>query len=321
MDFDGKIILVTGAAGFIGSNIVSNLLSYGSQVWGIDNFSTGRAENMKNFIKDPSFKLIRGDIRNFDDLNKIPKDIDIIFHEAAFTSVPRSVEKPLIANDVNVNGTLNVLTIARELDVQRIVFASSSSVYGEKEILPKQEDMLPEPISPYGVSKLAVEKYLYSYHKVYGLKTTSLRYFNVYGPNQIDSPYSGVISKFIAWALTDQPLIVFGDGTQSRDFTYVQDVVQANFLAATKNDAIGQVFNVGSNSQVTILELAKKVLELCNKSHLEIQFKPSRPGDVMHSKADINHAKDLLDFNPQFNLDKGIKETIKWFQQELENTR
>ena len=315
MSFNGKKILVTGVAGFIGSNIASNLLSDDCNVIGLDNFSNGRIENIRDFSKNPNFTLIKGDIRDSNLLRKIPEDIDIIFHEAAFTSVPKSIETPLLANEVNVNGTLNLLKIAKELDIQRFINASSSSVYGEKEILPKQEDMPLEPISPYGVSKLAAENYVHSYHQEYGLKTVSLRYFNVYGPNQIASPYSGVISIFISRALNDQSPIIFGDGMQTRDFTYVQDVVEANFLAATKKSAVGQVFNIGFGSQTTIIELTQKILELCDKTHLEILFQSPRPGDVLHSRADITRAKDLLDFNPKFDLHNGLIKTIKWFQQ------
>ncbi|NVM31893.1 MAG: GDP-mannose 4,6-dehydratase, partial [Candidatus Helarchaeota archaeon] len=187
---------------------------------------------------------------------------------------------------------------------------------GEREILPKREDMPLEPISPYAVSKLAAENYMSSFFRMYGLKTASLRYFNVYGPHQIASPYSGVIAIFISRTLQNQPLIIFGDGKQTRDFTFVQDVVNANILAVKKDNAIGQVFNLGSGIQTSILDLAHKVLELCDKSDLEIQFQPLRAGDVLHSFADIERAKTLLEYTPQFDLNKGIIETISWFQQE-----
>ena len=315
MNFDGKKILVTGAAGFIGSNLVSRLLEFDCKIFGIDNLSTGRMENLKESLNNPNFALIEGDIRDLDLLRKEFQEIDIIFHEAALSSVPRSVEDPISTNEVNVNGTMNLLMLAKDLDVQKFIFASSSSVYGEKETLPKHEDMPLEPISPYGVSKLAAERYVYSFYKVYGLKTVSLRYFNVYGPNQIASPYSGVISIFISRVLNNQSPIIFGDGKQTRDFTFVQDVVNVNFLAATENTAIGQVFNVGNGAQISILELGQKILELVGKSNLKIQFQPPRKGDVLHSLADIHRAKKLIKFNPKFNLQDGILETIKWFKQ------
>ena len=249
MNFNGKRVLVTGAAGFIGSNIVSQLLTFDCKVIGLDNFSTGRMENIKNFQGNPNFNLLKADIRDFDYLRKNLKEIDIIFHQAALSSVPRSVKDPLSTNEVNITGTLNLLMIARELDVERFVFASSSSVYGETEILPKQEDLPLCPFSPYGVSKLAAEKYVQSFYKIYGVKTVALRYFNVYGPNQIASPYSGVISIFISRVLKEQSPIIYGDGKQTRDFTYVKDIVEGNFLAATKENAVGQVLNVANGGQ------------------------------------------------------------------------
>ncbi|MFX1296473.1 MAG: SDR family oxidoreductase [Promethearchaeota archaeon] len=313
MEFDGQKILVTGAAGFIGSNIVSKLLNYNCNILGIDNFSTGRMENIKDFLTNQNFTLIKADIRDFEYLQKNIKDVDIIFHEAALTSVPRSVKDPISTNDTNINGTLNLLMIARELEVERFIYASSSSVYGETEILPKQEDMPLLPFSPYGVSKLAAENYVYAFYKVYGLKTVSLRYFNVYGPNQIASPYSGVISIFISSALKDQSPIIYGDGNQTRDFTFVQDVVTGNLLAATKESAIGHVFNIANGNQTSVLELAQKILQLTKKSYLKIQFNPPRPGDILHSRADISRANKSLNYTPHFNLESGLIETIKWF--------
>jgi len=317
MNFNGKKILVTGAAGFIGSNIISKLLANDCKILGIDNFYNGRIENVKNLLNHSNFTLMKIDIRDYHYLRKILNnyEIDIIFHQAALTNVPQSVDAPFSTNEVNVLGTLNLLIIAQELDIERFVFASSSSVYGESSTLPKQEDMCPCPTSPYGVSKLAAESYVYSFYKTYGLKTVSLRYFNVYGPNQIASPYSGVISIFISRVYNGQPPIIFGDGTQTRDFTFVEDVVRANFLAATRTSAIGQTFNIGTGNQISILELAQNILELLNRSDLNIQFEPPRTGDIPHSQADIMRAKKLLNFIPQFDLPKGLIETIKWFKQ------
>ncbi len=314
MDLDGKKILVTGAAGFIGSNLVSKLLTYDCKIIGLDNFSTGRREYIENFLKNQRFNLIEGDIRNFNLLQKKFTNIDIIFHEAALSSVIRSLEDPLSSHEVNVTGTLNLLLIAKELNVERFVFASSSSVYGETKTLPKQEDMPLSPFSPYGVSKLAAEKYVYSFYKIYGVNTVSLRYFNVYGPNQVASPYSGVISIFISRILQNQSPIIFGDGTQTRDFTFVKDVVEANLLAATKDTAIGRVFNIATGKRISIIELAQLILKLCNKSRIKIQFQPPRAGDILHSLADITLAKKFLNYFPQFDLQQGLKETIDWFQ-------
>ncbi|MHA1265181.1 MAG: SDR family oxidoreductase [Candidatus Helarchaeota archaeon] len=315
MDFNGKKILVTGVAGFIGSNIALQLLSYNCSIIGLDNFSTGRKENIKDCLANPKFSLIKGDIRDFAFLKKSLKDIDIIFHEAALGSVPRSVEDPLTTNNVNITGTLHLLMLARILDIERFIFASSSSVYGEKEILPKKESMATAPISPYAVSKLAAENYVLSFYKTYGLKTVSLRYFNVYGPRQSASPYSGVIAIFISRAINNKPLVIFGKGEQTRDFTFVQDVVHANLLAATEKKSIGQVYNVGTSTQTSIKELAHSVLELSHKSHLDILYEPPRAGDVLHSRADITRIKTELGFTPKYDLHHGLIDTIKWFQQ------
>ena len=227
--------MVTGAAGFIGSNLTDHLLKLGAKVIGIDNLFNGRLENLGDAMKNKNFQFHKGDIRDLNFLLDVFEDTDIIYHEAAFASVPQSVKMPENCNDVNVNGILNVLNAARRLDVGKVIFASSSSVYGEAKTLKKTEDMRRVPISPYGVAKLACEAYMYAYYHVYGLKTTSLRYFNVYGPKQRDdSPYTGVIAIWFNRARNNQNLIVFGDGEQSRDFTYVNDVVQANILAGEK---------------------------------------------------------------------------------------
>jgi len=232
MNFKGKNILVTGSAGFIGSNLTYELLKLGANVIGIDNLFNGRIENLEEILENKSFKFIKGDIRDFNFLLEVFKDIDIIYHEAAFTSVPQSILMPESCNDVNVNGTLNILNAARKKDVEKIIYASSSSVYGETPSLPKEEDMPRIPISPYGVSKMTCEAYMQVFHQVYGMKTVSLRYFNVFGPRQKDSPYSGVIAIWLGRIIDNKELIIFGDGEQSRDFTYVKDVVRANLLAA-----------------------------------------------------------------------------------------
>jgi nucleoside-diphosphate-sugar epimerase len=230
----GKKILVTGAAGFIGSNLTDSLLDLGAEVIGFDNMFNGRIENLSKALKNPKFKFIKGDVRDLDMLINVLKGVNIIFHEAAFTSVPQSVQMPQLCNDINVSGMINILNAARIRDVEKVVFASSSSIYGDTPTLPKHEDMHLDPISPYGVSKMAAEAYMTSYYRVYGMNTTSLRYFNVFGPRQKDSPYSGVIAIFVSKILNGENPTIFGDGTQSRDFTYVKDVIKANWLRNLK---------------------------------------------------------------------------------------
>jgi len=312
MSLEGKRILVTGAAGFIGSNLTDDLLNLGANVIGIDNLFNGRLENLEEAFENKNFQFYKGDIRDFSFLLEILKDIDIIYHEAAFTSVPQSVVMPESCNDVNINGTLNVLNAARRRDVEKIIYASSSGVYGDTPTLPKKEDMLRIPISPYGVSKLACESYMEVYHQVYGLNTISLRYFNVFGPRQQDSPYSGVIAIWLGRLIKNRNLIIFGDGHQSRDFTYIKDVVQANILAS-QNNISGEILNIGAGSPIKVLELAKLMLKLTDKEHLEIIFDPPRPGDIIHSFADISKARELLKFQPKYNQEQGLRDYFKWY--------
>jgi len=313
MNFEGKKILVTGVAGFIGSNLTYRLLELGAQVTGIDNFFNGNLDNLEDFSNNKAFQLIKGDIRDFDLLLDIFKDIDIIYHEAAFTSVPRSIIMPQSCNDVNVNGTLNVLNAARKKDVENIIFASSSSVYGDTPTLPKKEDMLRMPISPYGVSKLTCEAYMQAFYQSYGLKTVSLRYFNVYGPRQKDSPYSGVIAIWLGRIINNKELVIYGDGEQSRDFTYIKDVIEANLLAA-EHDVPGEIFNIGAGSPIKLTDLAKLMLKLTNKEELKIHYSDPRPGDIVHSFADIFKVKKLLKFQPKFNQEEGLKDYFIWYR-------
>ena len=312
MDLRNKRILVTGAAGFIGSNLTDKLLELGAEVIGIDNFFNGRIENLEDALKSKNFKFKKGDVRDFNFLLNIFKDIDIIFHEAAFTSVPQSIEMPVSCNDVNVNGALNILNASRIRDVDKIIFASSSSVYGDLPTLPKTESMKMMPISPYGVSKLACELYMQVYHQIYGLKTTSLRYFNVFGPRQKDSPYSGVIAIWLGRIIQNENLIVFGNGEQSRDFTYIKDVVDANILA-TECDVAGKVLNVAAGSPIKLTTLAQLMLKITGKQNLEIIYSDPRPGDIMHSYGDISLAKELMGYNPKFNQEQGLRDYFKWY--------
>jgi len=313
MNFKNKRVVVTGAAGFIGSNLTDRLLELGSEVIGIDNLFNGRLENLNEALTHENFEFHKGDIRDLNFLLDIFKDVDIVYHQAAFTSVPQSVKMPFNCNDVNVNGVLNVLNAARKTGVEKVIFASSSSVYGDTPTLPKREDMPRIPISPYGVAKLACESYMQVYHHVYGLKTVSLRYFNVYGPRQRDSPYSGVIAIWLGRIIRNEDLIIFGDGTNSRDFTYIKDVVKANLLAAQK-DVSGEIINIGANSPITLTELAKLMLTLTNREDLKITYTDPRPGDILHSYADISKAKKLLGFEPEYDQEKGLRDYFKWYK-------
>jgi UDP-glucose 4-epimerase len=306
-------ILVTGGAGFIGSHIVDRLLKEGFEVTVIDNLLTGRRENIVHHQGRKDFHFIRGDIRNTDVVKKAVEDVDAVFHEAALVSVPRSVKNPLLTNEVNVSGTLNLLKTSADAHVKRFIYASSSSVYGETKTLPKHEKLTPQPISPYAVSKLAAENYVKVYYEVYGLNTVCLRYFNVYGPRQTYGPYSGVITIFINRLLKSEPPIIYGDGKQTRDFTYVQDVVEANMLALTKKRAIGEVFNIATGNQTTINQLATMLQQIMNKTNLKPTYTSPRPGDIRHSYADITKAKKLLQYNPKISLKDGLTKLVKWY--------
>ncbi len=304
-------ILVTGGAGFVGSHIVDRLLKEGVEVTIIDNLSTGRRENISQHQNRKDFHFTEGDIQNVDLERNAVDDIDAVFHEAELVSVPRSVENPLLTNEVNVSGTLNLLKASADANVKRFIHASSSSVYGETETLPKHERLTTQPISPYAVSKLAAENYVKIYHKVYGLNTVCLRYFNVYGPRQTYGPYSGVITIFINRLLKNEPPIIYGDGEQTRDFTYIKDVVDANMLALTKKTAIGEVLNTATGTPTTINQLAA-MLQQIMKTNLKPVYTKPRPGDIKHSYAEVTKAKKLLRYNPQISLKKGLNELIKW---------
>jgi len=312
MNVKEKRIVVTGAAGFIGSNLTDSLLEKGAEVVGIDNLFNGRLENLDEALKHNKFEFHKGDIRDLNFLLDVFQDIDIVYHLAAFTSVPQSVKMPENCNDVNVNGVLNVLNAARRMDVEKIIYASSSSVYGDTPTLPKREDMRRLPISPYGVAKLACEAYMQVYHQVYDLKTTSLRYFNVFGPRQKDSTYSGVIAIWLGNIIRNEDLIIFGDGKISRDFTYIKDVIQANLLAA-KHNVPGEIFNIGAGSPINLTNLAKIMLKITNREHLKIIYKDQRSGDIIHSYADISKANRLLKFEAEYNQENGLKEYFKWY--------
>jgi nucleoside-diphosphate-sugar epimerase len=302
--------LVTGGAGFIGSHIVDELLRRGERVRVLDNFSTGRRENLP---ASDHVEGIEGDIRDPAAVKAAMQGVDYVLHQAALPSVPRSVADPLTSSEVNVTGTLNVLIAARDAGVKRVVYASSSSVYGNSPTLPKREDMSTNPFSPYAVSKLAGENYCRAFHQVYGLPTVALRYFNVFGPRQDPtSQYSAVIPKFIASLLHGEPPTIYGDGTQSRDFTYVANVVGANLLACEKEEAIGQVMNVACGERYTLLDLCHELAALTGKT-LQPTFAPPRGGDVKHSMGAIERAMRLLGYRPIVDWREGLRRTVEWY--------
>jgi len=300
-------VVVTGGAGFIGSHLALKLAERGNHVTIVDDLSTGRVENIAALLKTSGAELVRGSVTDLSLLQSVFSGASYVFHLAAIPSVPRSIEDPLGTHQVNVTGTLNVLMAARDSNVQKVVYASSSSVYGDTPTLPKREDMMPSPQSPYAVAKLAGEYYCSVFHQVFGLPTVCLRYFNVYGPRQDPlSPYAAVIPKFITSVLQGRPPIIFGDGSQTRDFTYVEDATEANILAV-ESDATG-IFNIGSGDRVSINELARLVLEILGKD-LEPQHLEPRAGDIRHSLADIALAK-TFGYTPKHSLSEGVRRTI-----------
>jgi len=299
--------LVTGGGGFIGSHVVDGLLARGHTVKVLDNFSTGRRRNVAHFADD--IELVEGDVRSYERANAAVRGVDVVIHLAALPSVPRSVQDPLTTTEVNVTGTLNVLLAARDCDVRRVVMASSSSVYGANNFLPKHEELIPHPISPYGVSKLAAEQYSMVFNAVYGLETVALRYFNVFGPRQDpNSQYSGVVALFLRLACEGGQPTVCGDGTQTRDFTYVSNVVDATLLAAEAPQAIGSVLNIGCGACYSVLDLIAAV-EAATGRPLEPRFGPARPGDVKHSFANIDRARARLGYEPRVAFADGIEKT------------
>ncbi len=302
-----KKVAITGGAGFIGSNLVEELAT-SNDVTIIDDLSTGRKENIADLIGKDNVRFIQGSILDLRLLQESFRGLDYVFHQAALSSVPRSVEDPLSTNKVNIAGTLNVLLAARDNNVKKVIYASSSSVYGDTPTLPKTEDMISRPQSPYALTKLVGEYYCHIFHKIYDLPAICLRYFNVYGPRQdSDSPYAAVIPIFITRLLQDKPPIIYGDGEQTRDFTFVKDVIQANILAA-ESGASG-VFNIGIGENSTLNDLAKTITRIMGKD-LQSEYQPPRPGDIKHSLADISRAK-AIGYEPQYSLDSGLRETIR----------
>ncbi|ASI98618.1 SDR family oxidoreductase [Thermococcus celer] len=300
-----KLIVVTGGAGFIGSHIAWELVK-DNEVIIIDNLYTGKEENVP-----PGAKLVRADIRDYDAIAELISHADYVFHEAAQVSVVESVRDPVFTEEVNVLGTINVLRALLE-GHGKLIFASSAAVYGDNPNLPLRETERPRPLSPYGVTKWAAEEYLRVFHELYGLPVVALRYFNVFGPRQGANQYAGVISIFINRALGNEPLVIFGDGKQTRDFVYVKDVVRANVLVAESRRSNGRVFNVATGRATSVLELATKIIEITG-ANTSIIFDKPRPGDIRHSLADISEIR-KLGFEPEFSLEEGLKRTVEWYK-------
>ena len=306
--------LVTGGAGFIGSNIVEALLKLGHEVRVLDNFATGKRENILPLLKDSKLSMIEGDLRSFHIVRAAVKGVDYILHQGALPSVPRSINDPITSNDVNILGTLNILEAAKEFGVKRVVLASSSSIYGNSETLPKEETMPVNPMSPYALTKYAQERYCQIFYQLYGLETVALRYFNVFGPNQDPtSQYSAVIPKFIKAIMNDKEPVIYGDGTQSRDFTYVENNVWANLLACTAEKAPGEVINIACGERYTLHELVQMINDILGKD-IEPRFEADRAGDVKHSLASIDKAKEILGYEVKVDFREGLKRTIEFFR-------
>ena len=307
------IALVTGGAGFIGSHIATALTASGARVRIIDDLSTGYRENVDQIGGDVDF--VQGSVADEAVLKRAIEDVELVFHEAAIPSVPRSVKNPRQTHVASVDSTFSLLLAAKEQNVRRIVYAASSSAYGDQPTLPKVETMLPEPLSPYAVAKLVGEHYCQVFTRVYGLETVSLRYFNVFGPRQDPgSQYSGVISRFITALLGGETPVVYGDGEQSRDFTYIDNVVDANLKAAESTKAVGHVINVANGERISLNQLLKELQELTGKTDVIPDYQPARVGDVKHSLADITLARELLGFEPTVDLRKGLSLTIDWWR-------
>ncbi|MGA9040263.1 MAG: SDR family oxidoreductase [Terriglobales bacterium] len=308
------LYLITGVAGFIGSSLARAVLAQGDQVRGIDNLSTGKKENLSEIQAHVDFR--EADLLDMPAVQEVCQGVDYIFHEAAIPSVPKSVLDPLGSNRANVDATVNVLVAARDAKVKRVVYAASSSAYGDTPTLPKHEDMKPNPISPYAVAKLASENYMTSFYRCYGLETVSLRYFNIFGPRQDPtSPYSGVLAKFITQMLKGESPLIHGDGAQSRDFTFIANVVHANLLAckAPAGEVAGQVFNVATGTRIDLNEtfhVLKKIIGFNG----DVKYGPERAGDVKHSLADLARSEKHLGYKPQVNFEDGLKLTVDWYR-------
>jgi nucleoside-diphosphate-sugar epimerase len=308
------IALVTGGAGFIGSHLAAALIARGARVRVIDDLSTGHPENLEEIGGDVDF--VRASLADEESTRRALEDVELIFHQAAIPSVPRSVDNPRETHVACVDGTFTLLAAARERNVRRVIYAASSSAYGDQPTLPKKEEMRPEPLSPYAVAKLVGEYYCQVFNRVYNLETVSLRYFNVFGPRQDpSSQYSGVISRFISSLLGSERPVIFGDGEQSRDFTYVANVVEANMRAAETTTGVGHVINIANGERTTLNELLDVLKKITNRTEVEAEYREPRVGDVRHSLADITQARELLGYEPRVRLEEGLRLTMEWWRQ------
>jgi UDP-N-acetylglucosamine/UDP-N-acetylgalactosamine 4-epimerase len=318
-------VLITGGAGFIGSNLVESFLNSGNSVVCLDNFSTGKRENLKPFATNPRFKLIEGDIRNYDNCLKAVENIDIVFHHAALGSVPRSIKDPISSTDVNIGGFVKMLFAAKESGIKRFIYAASSSTYGDHPDLPKVEDKIGAPLSPYAITKYADELFADNFSKNYGIDVIGLRYFNVFGRRQDpDGAYAAVIPKFMKMLMKHEVPLINGDGSVSRDFTYIDNVVQVNHLASLVQNkkALNQVYNVAHGERTSLNQLFYFIRNLAAQSDSEIMtiepvYGPARAGDIPHSLASIEKAKKLLYYSPTFNVEEGLSEAVKWYWKNL----
>lgn len=320
-----KHILITGGAGFIGSNLVEHFISKGYKITCLDNFSTGHFHNIEPFLSHPNFTLIEGDIRNFETCQKAAQNVDYILHQAALGSVPRSIKDPQTSNEVNVSGFLNMLVAARDAKVKRFVYAASSSTYGDSENLPKVEDIIGRPLSPYAITKYVNELYADIFSKIYGIETVGLRYFNVFGRRQDpNGAYAAVIPLFVKQLMNHQSPVINGKGDYSRDFTYIDNVIQMNELAMlTENpEAINTVYNTAVGDRTTLNDLVMYLKRYLSEwdpeiAKVEAIHGPNRQGDIPHSLASIEKAKSLLEYNPTHTIDTGLKEAVKWYWENL----
>ena len=329
MSLENKTILVTGGAGFIGSNIIEYFLKKNNHIICLDNFITGKKENIENFLDNSHFKFIEGDITNPNDCDQACKGVDIILHQAALGSVPRSIENPIKTNQININGFLNILWSAKKNNIKRIVYAASSSTYGDSKKLPKKENEIGLPLSPYAVTKYVNELYAGVFSNLFGLELIGLRYFNVFGRKQDpNGAYAAAIPKFIKALINHESPIIHGDGSQSRDFTFIDNVIQANELAATTNNknALNQVYNVACGEQTLLNDLVEELKSLLSKfdsdiEYIDIQYGSERIGDIKHSLASIKKAEKLLHYQPSHNVYQGLKKAINWYWEYFNNNR
>ncbi|WP_103865547.1 SDR family oxidoreductase [Aquimarina sp. I32.4] len=318
-------ILVTGAAGFIGSNLCEALLNNGSTVIGLDNFATGHKKNLSVCDKNSNFTFIEGDIRNLDDCHKACDGVDFVLHQAALGSVPRSINDPITSNDVNVGGFLNMLIASRDAGVKRFVYAASSSTYGDSESMPKIEEKIGKPLSPYAITKYVNELYADNFKRTYGLDTVGLRYFNVFGRKQDpDGAYAAVIPKFVMQFMKYESPVINGDGQFSRDFTYIDNVVQMNLrsMISDNPEALNNVYNTAYGERTTLNELTTLLKEYLSEfdakiADVEVKYGPERKGDIPHSLASIDKARTLLEYNPEYDITSGLKEAVKWYWENL----